>query len=139
MKSKGALAFFVLAVFPPAILTACGNLFGKADADAGADAAVAVVFVDAEAAPAPSAEESAAVAPLGSAAPAPAKVVVVTKDGGTKIVDAGSVPDGATVVVVDAGKIPVPVPPASWKLPSGLPSSLGSLKIPSGWPKLPTK
>jgi len=137
MKSKGALAFFVLAVFPPAILTACGNLFGKADADAGADAAVAVGFVDAEAAPAPVAEETAAVAPLGSAAPA--KVVVVTKDGGTKIVDAGSVPDGATVVVVDGGKIPVPVPPSSWKLPSGLPSSLGSLKIPSGWPQLPTK
>lgn len=136
MKSQRVLAFLVLAVFPPAVLMACGGLFGK-DADAGADAAVVV-----------SAEPTPSVAPVETAAEpaavesaAPAKVVVVNRDGGTKVVDAGS-------AVVDAGKIPTPNPdagkipnpiPGGLKIPSGFPSSFGSLKIPSGFPKLPNQ
>ena len=129
-RSSGrVLAFFALAVLPPAALSACGSLFNK-DADAGADAAaVALVALDAVA-PLVSADPVGS-APLASAARAP--VVVVRTDAGTKKFDGGVLVDaGARVVVVDSG-IPRPVPnpiPSGMKVP-GLPSGF---RIPSGIP-----
>ena len=127
-RSSGrVLAFFALAVLPPAALSACGSLFNK-DADAGADAA-AVAALDAVA-PLISAAPVGS-APLASAARAP--VVVVRTDAGTKKFDGGVLVDaGAVVVVVDSG-IPRPVPspkPSGMKVP-GLPSGF---RIPSGIP-----
>jgi hypothetical protein len=117
-KSGRVLVFLALAVFPPAILTACGSLFHK-DVDAGADAAI----VEIDAAPVVSVEPIES-APLASVVPVP----VYRTDAGVKHVDAGIVDAAAPVVVLDSG-IPRPLP-SGMKIPT-IPSGM---RIPSGFP-----